>query len=147
MTKFRDIKEGEYPPITPGTYTVKIDSIEKTMKDGGTFPYYKVDMIINKGEYANRHVWENLSLSPNGPCPLKIKAFCVAVLGDVDNLNVDVGDNPEFDQFMMKLKNRKLRVLVDHEPSYKDKKKMTEVVVDYFQVDGVDVNEESNVPF
>jgi hypothetical protein len=72
-----DVGEG-YEPIPAGVYPVVITSLKQSEEDGPSgYPYIIVEMTISDGEFENRKLWTNLSMSPKAA--FKVKEFCLSV--------------------------------------------------------------------
>ena len=121
MSRFNQIPrekpKQDFPVIPVGIKTFKIYDIVKQRKEGGDYSYYNVTLKIMSGDYKDRQVWDILSLSPKQFCQWRIKQFVEAWYGNSDNLDMEVGDSPEFDEFISKAKGKIIRAFIEHEPS------------------------------
>jgi len=79
-----DVGEG-FEPIPAGAYPVVITTIKQSEEDGPSgYPYLILEMTVSDGEFENRKLWTNLSMSPKAA--FKVKEFCLAAGVDEDEL-------------------------------------------------------------
>lgn len=88
-----DVGEG-FEPIPAGVYPVVITSLRQSEEDGPSgYPYLILEMTISDGEYENRKLWTNLSMSPKAA--FKVKEFCLAVGVSEEELTGEFDFDPE----------------------------------------------------
>ena len=86
-----DVGEG-FDPIPAGVYPVVVSSLRQSEEDGPSgYPYIIVEMTVADGEFENRKLWTNLSMSPKAA--FKVKEFLLAVGVSEE----DLGGEFEFD--------------------------------------------------
>lgn len=69
--------EDNFEPIPAGIYEAVVSNVELRDSKTTEWQYLNIELTIVAGEYANRKVWMNLSLSPKAAWKLKqaLKAF------------------------------------------------------------------------
>jgi len=72
-----DVGEG-FDPIPAGAYPIVVSSLKQSEEDGPSgYPYIIVEMTVAEGDFENRKLWTNLSMSPKAA--FKVKEFLLAV--------------------------------------------------------------------
>jgi len=72
-----DVGEG-FEPIPADVYPVVCSSLRQSEEDGPSgYPYIIVELTVAEGEFENRKLWTNLSMSPKAA--FKVKEFLLAV--------------------------------------------------------------------
>lgn len=67
----------EFEPIPASAYTVTVSKMTESEEDGPSgYPYVTCEMTVTEGEFENRKLFSNLSLSPRAA--FKIKEFLIA---------------------------------------------------------------------
>jgi len=86
-----DVGEG-FDPIPAGVYPIVVSSLKQSEEDGPSgYPYIIVEMTVADGEFENRKLWTNLSMSPKAA--FKVKEFLLSVGVSEE----DLGGEFEFD--------------------------------------------------
>ena len=86
-----DVGEG-FEPIPAGVYPIVVSSLKQSEEDGPSgYPYIILEMTVAEGEFENRKLWTNLSMSPK--VAFKVKEFLLGV-GVPEE---DLGGEFEFD--------------------------------------------------
>ena len=88
---FSDVQNFEALPA--GIYSVAIVDMEEVNSSPSGFPYFKVTMEILDGEFANRRLWSNLSLSPKAAW--KLQEALLAFGESSDDLVAEFEFDPE----------------------------------------------------
>ena len=80
-----DTKTEGFQPLPAGTYTVKIDGLEKRTSQT-TNEYYSVTLIVAEGDYSGRRIWDRLMLMDKAVSLDRFFAVLMSagVEGDVD---------------------------------------------------------------
>ena len=72
-----DVGEG-FDPIPAGAYPIVVSTVKQSEEDGPSgFPYFILELTVAEGEFENRKLWTNLSMSPKAA--FKVKEFLLAV--------------------------------------------------------------------
>jgi len=86
-----DVSEG-FDPIPAGVYPITVTALKQSEEDGPSgYPYIIVEMTVNDGDFENRKLWTNLSMSPKAA--FKVKEFLLGVGVSEE----DLGGEFEFD--------------------------------------------------
>ena len=71
-----DVGEG-FDPIPAGVYPIVVSSLKQSEEDGPSgYPYIILEMTVADGDFENRKLWTNLSMSPKAA--FKVKEFLLA---------------------------------------------------------------------
>jgi len=82
-----DVGEG-FDPIPAGAYSVVVSSLRQSEEDGPSgYPYIILEMTVADGEFGNRKLWTNLSMSPKAA--FKVKEFLLSVGLSEEDLAVE----------------------------------------------------------
>jgi hypothetical protein len=72
-----DVGEG-FEPIPADVYPVVVSTLKQSEEDGPSgYPYIILELTVAEGDFENRKLWTNLSMSPKAA--FKVKEFCLAV--------------------------------------------------------------------
>jgi hypothetical protein len=86
-----DVREG-FEPIPAGVYPIVVSTLKQSEEDGPSgYPYIILEMTVANGDFENRKLWTNLSMSPKAA--FKVKEFLLGV-GVPEE---DLGGEFEFD--------------------------------------------------
>ena len=80
MTPFKiDMSDVEgFDPIPAGVYPIVVSSLKQSEEDGPSgYPYFILELTVAEGEFENRKLWTNLSMSPKAA--FKLKEFLLGV--------------------------------------------------------------------
>ena len=87
-----DNSVGAFAPLPNGTYQARVEEASDTTTQTGK-TMFKVTFVITEGEFANRKVWSNLTVSPESPKALGIFFSQMAALG-LDQAYFATGPTP-----------------------------------------------------
>ena len=92
-----DVAEG-FEPIPAGVYPIVVSSLKQSEEDGPSgYPYIILEMTVADGEFENRKLWTNLSMSPKAA--FKVKEFLLGVGVAEDEINDPEGFEFDPDEY------------------------------------------------
>jgi hypothetical protein len=88
---FSDVQS--FDALPAGVYTVALIDLEENVGGASGFPYFKATLEVLDGEFANRRLWTNLSLSPKAAW--KLQEALIAFGESPDDLTAEFDFDPE----------------------------------------------------